>query len=600
MILSPIDWALIASYFMFSLYIGLRYRKQASKSMTDFFVSGRNLTWWMAGTSMVATSFAADTPLAITAFIARDGLAGNWFWWAAAMSGMLVAFLYARMWRRSEVMTDTELLELRYSGKPAALLRGYRASYIALFVCTIVMGWVTGAMVNVLKHTVLVGSVSNIPHIDWIIIIGLLAATAAYTLLAGLTGVVVTDFFQFIVAMVGCIVLAVVAVSHIGGIDVMQLQLVENYGSTKVMDMMPSFGSDSWLPLDIFMILIFVRWWASSGPGDEPGGGGAQLQRLLSTKNEKEAVKAALWYSIANYCVRPWPWIIAAFAALAIFPELRLMAESGTGDPGIGYPMLITEVSLPGLAGLMLIVFFAAYMSTISSIINWGASFLVNDVYKRFVKTDGSEQHYAKASKGGTFIVLILGGIVAYLMQDVAIDEAWKILAALGAGTGPVFLLRWFWWRINAWTEISAMLSSLVVSLTLNAVLDVRTEYIIMITCFMTIAVWLTVTLLTKPEPEEHLTAFYRKVRPGGHGWGPIAAANPDIQVDKHIGLSIIAAMVASLGVFFVLGAIKYLIFFNASWLAITLGATFTCFYIVMILMRKIGLIDDVIESVTV
>jgi Na+/proline symporter len=338
--LAVLDWAVVIAYLAFALGIGLLFRGRAGRSLTDYFVSGRSLPWWLAGTSMVATTFAADTPLAVTGLVAKHGLAGNWFWWSFALGGMITVFLYARLWRRAGVLTDVELVEIRYGGKPAAFLRGFRALYIALLVNSIIIGWVTGAMVTVLQYTVFSGESAAHAN-EWLMIVVLLAIVGVYATLAGLWGVVVTDFFQFLIAMVGSIALAVVAVGHLGGVDALRLRVAENFGSgEQAFSYLPDFSAaDPWMPVSIFLIMLFVQWWASWYPGAEPGGGGYVVQRMASAKDERHSVLATLWFQIAHYCVRPWPWLLVAFAALAMYPDLR-----EASDPGAGFPMVMRDL----------------------------------------------------------------------------------------------------------------------------------------------------------------------------------------------------------------------------------------------------------------
>ncbi|HLE70282.1 MAG TPA: sodium:solute symporter family protein, partial [Vicinamibacteria bacterium] len=488
--LAPIDWILIALYFALSLAIGLAYRKRAGSSLEEYFLSGRSLPWWMAGTSMVATTFAADTPLAVTGLVARNGIAGNWFWWAFALGGMITVFVYARLWRRAGVMTDVELVELRYGGKPAAFLRGFRSLYTALLVNSIILGWVTVAMLNILKFTVLSGTEAAEGAWDLPIIVALFAVVAIYSTLSGLWGVVVTDFIQFILAMGGCIVFAFFAVDHVGGMSALRERLTAGHaGGEQILSFLPDFSArDPWMPLDIFLIMIFVQWWASWYPSAEPGGGGSVVQRMASCRDERDAVLATLWFQLAHYCLRPWPWLLVALVALAIYPDLRSLP-----DPGVGYPMLIRDIAPPGLLGIMLVAFLAAYMSTISTQINWAASYLVGGLYLRFLKPDADETRLARVSRWASVLVTVFGVAASWLMRDLAVDEAWKLLAALGAGTGAVFMLRWFWWRVNAWSEISAMAASLVYFLIVSRFVA-SNERRLAVVALLTIVTWLLVT----------------------------------------------------------------------------------------------------------
>ena len=555
--LATIDWVLIISYFAIALGVGLAFRRRASTSLTEYFLSGRSLPWWIAGTSMIATSFAADTPLAVTGLVARHGVAGNWFWWSFALGGMVIVFVYARLWRRAGVMTDVELVEVRYGGKPAAFLRGFRSIYIALLVNSIIVGWVTVAMLNVLKYTVLSGTEAATGSRDWMLILLLFSIVGLYSTLSGLWGVVVTDFLQFFVAMAGSIAFAYYGVSHVGGLDALKSRLATQFeGGDQILNFLPDFSaSEPWMPLNIFLIMLFVQWWASWYPGSEPGGGGSVVQRMASCRDERHAVLATLWFQLAHYCLRPWPWLLVALVALAVYPELRL--ES---DPGVGYPMLIRDIAPAGLRGVMLVAFFAAFMSTISTQVNWAASYLVGDFYRRFVRPDATERHLTRMSRVASVVVLVICAGSSYWMRGIAVDEAWKLLAAIGAGTGGVFMLRWFWWRINAWSEISAMVASLIYFIVVSRFVEAN-EHRLAIVAAMTIVTWLLVTYLTHPEKEENLEAFFVRIRPGGPGWKPFREARPDVDVDEHLGASIVAAFLATGIVYLTIPGVGLLLF---------------------------------------
>jgi Na+/proline symporter len=586
MALAPLDWTIVVGYFVVVLGVGLALARRAGSNIGEFFVSGRALPWWLAGTSMVATTFAADTPLAVTGLVAKDGLAGNWFWWAFALGGMFTVFVYARLWRRAEVLTDVELIELRYGGRPAAFLRGFRSLYVALLVNSIVIGWVTQAMVKVLKFTAL-GEHSDAD--DALVIGVMLAVVGLYSAASGMWGVAMTDLVQFVLAMGGCIALAVLAVDRVGGTDALREQVSAAFpDGAQAFAFLPDFGAaQPWLPLEIFLIMLFVQWWATWYPGAEPGGGGYIVQRMASCRTERDSLLATLWYQVAHYCVRPWPWLMVAFAALALHPELRRHP-----DPGVGFPMLIKELAPPGLYGLLLVAFFAAFMSTISTQMNWGASYLVNDVYKRFVEPRASDRRLMLVSRIASVVVLALGGIASWLMirAGVSVDDAWKMLAALGAGTGAVFMLRWFWWRINAWSEIAAMVASLVFYWRLDDFVELpREEHKMAVVAGLTVLVWLVVTFVTRPESNVVLTAFYRKVRPGGPGWRPIAAQARDVRADRGLGLSVLAALAASGIVYCTLPGIGAVLF--GEWgkaLGCAAGAI-ACAVAVALLLRRIA-----------
>ncbi len=582
--LNGLDWAVIVAYLAFAFGVGLLFRARAGRGIAEFFLSGRSLPWWIAGTSMVATTFAADTPLAVTGLVARHGLAGNWFWWAFALGGMITVFVYARLWRRAEVVTDVELIELRYGGKPAAFLRGFRALYIALLVNAIIIGWVTGAMITVLQQTVFAGR-SGGAGSEWLFIVILLGIVGVYSTLAGLWGVAITDFVQFFLAMAGSIALAVLAVNHLGGMDRMREQVVAAFPQgDEAFRFLPNFSADDpWMPIGIFLVMLFVQWWASWYPGAEPGGGGYVVQRMASAKDERHSVLATLWFQIAHYCVRPWPWLLVAFAALALYPDLRTAS-----DPGVGYPSVIRDLAPAGLRGLILVAFFAAFMSTISTQVNWGASYLVNDFYKRFLRPDADDRHLTRVSRAASLLVLGVGSVAAWIMRDISVDEAWKILAALGAGTGAVFMLRWFWWRINAWTEIAAMVVSLGAFVIVSRFVEAN-EYRMALVAGITIVAWLAVTYLTAPEGRETLESFYRKVRPAAFGWGPVAHALPDVQPDRHLGLSLVAALLAAGIVYCTLPAVGLLLFGEFGRGALALTGAVACAIGVAVVLRRIG-----------
>ncbi len=506
------DWFIIALYFVISAAIGLAYTRKASRSLADYFVTGRSLPWWLAGTSMVATTFAADTPLAVAGFVAKYGVAGNWLWWNGAFAVVMTVFFFARLWRRAGVLTDVEFAELRYGGRPAAALRGFRALYLALPINLIIMGWVTRAMVTILQVTLNVN--------PWRAAILLFGVTALYSVFSGLWGVIVTDAFQFVVAMGGTILLAVFAVNSIGGLDVLVQKSAAHFGSADAAFSVLPPMDQAWLPLSTLLIFLAVQWWAAWYPGQEPGGGGYVVQRILSAKDERHGLLATLWFTIAHFALRPWPWILVGFVSLIRYP--------GLVNPEEGYVRVMVDVLPSPFKGLLLAAFAAAYMSTISTHLNWGASYLVNDVYLRFIKPQASPRAQVIASRIATGVLMVCSLIVMSFLSSV--EQGWKILIGLGAGTGLVFILRWYWWRINAWSEISAMIASFVTSLLLarnGYNLDdlSKPAYAItmLITVGVTTVVWLAVTFATQPESDATLERFYRQVRPGGPGWRQVA-----------------------------------------------------------------------------
>jgi len=506
------DWLIIVLYFAASAAIGLAYTRKAGQSLADYFVSGRSLPWWLAGTSMVATTFAADTPLVVAGLVTKYGVAGNWLWWNGAFSGVLTVFFFSRLWRRAGVLTDVEFAELRYGGRRAAALRGFRALYLALPINLIIMGWVTRAMVTILHISL---------NIDpWKAAIFLFGLTALYSVFAGLWGVIVTDLFQFIFAMGGSILLAVLAVRSMGGLDVLTAKVSAHFGSTvAAFGVIPPLDA-AWLPLSTLLVWLSVQWWAAWYPGQEPGGGGYVVQRILSAKDERQGLLATLWFTIAHYALRPWPWILVGFVGLLRYP--------GLANPEEGYVKVMVDILPSPYKGLLLAAFAAAYMSTISTHLNWGASYLVNDFYLRFLKPDASPRAQVVASRLATAVLMASSLVVMGFLTSV--EQGWKILIGLGAGTGLVFILRWYWWRVNAWSEISAMVASFVTSLALtrsgHSMSDTGTPdyaFTMLTTVGVTTLVWFGVTFLTAPESDETLDRFYRQVRPGGPGWRRVA-----------------------------------------------------------------------------
>src|ERR1044071_2170989 len=520
MTLSILDWSVIAAYFLFNFGIAIYYARRARGSTTEFFLAGRDVPWWLAGTSMVATTFAADTPLAVTGLVARNGIAGNWVWWNFVMSGMLTVFLYARLWRRAGVMTDIEFAEVRYSGKPAAFLRVFRALYLGLPINCIILGWVNLAMVKIIEITLKLDK----RHAMYVVI-GMLLFTAFYTAISGLWGVLVTDLFQFVLKMAMVIVLCGLAVNAVGGIDSLKTKInaldAASAEAGSRLAFFPSYDS-AWMPAITLFVFLAVNWWASWYPGAEPGGGGYVAQRIFSAKNEKHGLLATLWFNIAHYALRPWPWILTALASVILYPQLA--------DKESGYIQTLVDPNVfpTYLRGFMLAAFAAAYMSTIGTQLNWGASYVINDFYRRFVERTGSERHYVIVSQVVTLILMVASLIVTFYLES--ISGAWKLLLVTGAGTGTVLLLRWFWWRINAWSEVSAMITAAVVSLFLQLVWKWDSDeprqfaYLMLVTVAITSVVWIAVTFLTRPEPIETLTVFYRRVRPEGPGWNRVAA----------------------------------------------------------------------------
>lgn len=528
--ITSIDFIVIAIYLLFNLSIALMLRKKATQSVDDFFVSGRAVPWWLAGTSMVATTFAADTPLVVTGIVAKNGIAGNWIWWSFLFSGILTVYFFAKLWRRSEVLTDVEFVEIRYSGKPAKFLRYFRAVYLAIPVNLIIMGWVNLAMVKILSMVLGIGKIEAL-----LITLGIMLITTSITALSGLWGVLWTDLFQFALIMTMVILLAVFSVHNEGGIGniIYKIQTIQTTTNSDYLSFFPDLNS-VWMPFITFFVFIAINWWASWYPGAEPGGGGYIAQRIFSAKDEKHSILATLWFNVAHYVLRPWPWIIVALVAVARYYN----AEWFIKDPESGYIKVMLDDLPAYLRGIMLAGFLAAYMSTIATQLNWGTSYLINDIYKK-IKTSETQEHYVKVSQIVTIALMVLSCIVTYYLDSIA--GAWKLLMSIGAGTGLVYILRWYWWRVNAWSEVSAMIAAFVTSLTLqygfgfNENTPKDFAYMIIFTVVVTTIVWLIVTLNTKPEKIEILNNFYRKVKPDSTFWQPIAKLNPDIKETKDI-----------------------------------------------------------------
>lgn len=568
MALAWIDWLLVLAYFAITIGISVYYYKIASKDTGEYFLSGRNMPWWLAGTSMVAAAFAADTPLAVAELVAEEGVAGNWLWWNMLMGGMLTVFFFARLWRRSGVLTDVEFVEFRYSGKPAAWLRGIKALYFGLLFNAIILGWVTLAMETIIE--VLFPGITVFGYESFMVLGteisaalvicgGLIIIVALYTLLAGLYGVVIAGFFQFIIALVGTILLAILAlrVPEVGGMSGLLDQLPE-----ETFRFTPSLGQTAQgavvltLSWAAFIGYIGVQWWASWYPGNEPGGGGYIAQRMMSAKDEKHSLFSTLWFNVAHYCLRPWPWIITALVALVLYPDLD--------NPRHGFVMVMRDVLPPGMLGLLFAAFLAAFMSTFSTQINWGTSYIINDFWRRFLKSDGSERYYVFISRIVTFVLALFSFIITTQLD--AIFEAWQILLTASGGLGLVLIIRWYWWRVNAWSELTATLVPIFMAVLyafgvpvpgLEHDFPVSLFYIVAITT----AAWLLVTFLTQPDSNELLDKFYRKVRPGGPGWKPFRDRHPDVEPDSNLGSLFVNWILGVAMVYLILFGIGHLLF---------------------------------------
>jgi SSS family solute:Na+ symporter len=564
------DWIVIIGYLLVNLAIGIYYRRRASGNTEEFFVSGRDVSWWLAGTSMVATTFAADTPLFVCGVVAKQGIAGNWIWWAFCVGGMLTVFFFARYWRRAQIITDVQFVEIRYGGKPAAFLRGFKAIYLGLFMNCFILGWVTKAMVSII--TVLLGpAIAQGRMLDLgilgqhtlgdpqttalaICVFVLIPFTGLYTFIGGLWGVLVTDLFQFALKMAMIIVLAWVAVAQIGGMHGLQehLQTIRTLqdahgASSDPTAFLPDFGQGLtgealWtLPVLTFFVYLGMQWWLAWYPGAEPGGGGYVAQRMFSAKDEKNSLAATLWFNIAHYALRPWPWIITALVAIVVYSPNGGIHPSAAfaQNPEQGYVMVLRDYLPPALRGLMVAAFLAAFMSTVGTQLNWGCSYLVNDLYKRFMVRNSTERHYVFVSRLFTVLLVLVSGYTASQLNS--IGEGWGVVLSIGFGTGAVYILRWYWSRINAWSEISAMIAAAAVTVALNmhffgkslitfsgtaALVYAKQSLVI---GSITTIVWLITTFLTRPESEETLVSFYRRVHPSVYGWQKISKLVPEV-----------------------------------------------------------------------
>jgi SSS family solute:Na+ symporter len=518
--ITAIDWAIVVGYFALSTVIGFIFTKRGGESLDEYFLSGRQVPWWLAGAAMVATTFAADTPLVVTGLVAAKGVAGNWLWWNMVMSGMLTVFFFARLWRRARVMTDVEFAEIRYSGKPAAFLRGFRALYLGIAINLIIMGWVTRAMIKIL--TISLG-------ISPFVAVGIcFVITVAYAVAAGLWAVLWTDLIQFVIKMSAVIVLAIYSVKAVGGMDKLIAGVSQHFGSeTAALSVLPvrvtpnGLEAYAWMPLLALAVFLSMQWWAAYYPGAEPGGGGYVAQRIFSAKTERDGVLATLFFQVAHYALRPWPWIVTGLATVILYPTLQ--------DKEAGYVHAFVDLLPTPWRGFMLAGFAAAYMSTIGTHLNWGASYLVNDFYKRFLRKSETEKHYVNVGRAATIFLFLAS--IGVTSQLTSVEKAWEFLLAMGAGTGLVLILRWYWWRINAWSEISAMVVSFLGSLVFMRVIPPRfpagdpnaTAWVMISTVAVTTVAWVATTFLTSPEPNAKLDAFYRRVRPGGPGWRQVS-----------------------------------------------------------------------------
>ena len=532
--LSGLDIAIIIALFVVILGVGFYVGKSAGKNTTQYFLSGRNMPWWLLGLSMVATTFSTDTPNLVTDIVRTNGVSGNWVWWAFLVTGLLTVFVYAKLWRKSEVKTDIEFYELRYGGAPARFLRGFRAIYLGIVFNVLAMAGVTLAAIKI--GEVMLG----LDPVTTVVVAGVI--TVIFSAIGGFKGVVYTDFILFFVAMAGAFGAAyyIVGMPEIGGLEA----LISHENVKDKINLLPDFN-DTEMLITLLIIPLAVQWWSSWYPGSEPGGGGYVAQRMLAAKDENHAIGATFFYNIMHYALRPWPWILVALASLIVFPDLASIQEAfpNISEDKLGQDLAYSAMltMLPsGLLGLVLASLSAAYMSTISTHLNWGASYVVNDVYAQQIKPDATEKELVAVGRITTVILMVISALIALALTNAL--QLFNIILMFGAGTGLIFILRWFWWRINAWTEISAMLASGVISILIefttlgetlfgtSGILPAYAKFPFVV--FSSTLIWLVVTYLTQPETKETLYTFYKKTQPGGPGWKKIVLQADQEQIN--------------------------------------------------------------------
>lgn len=620
-----LDGLVVLSYFVVIIGMAIYYSRKSGQGTDEFFLSGRNLPWWIAGTAMVATTFAADTPLAVTELVARNGIAGNWLWWNMAIGSMLTVFFFAKLWRRATILTDVEFAELRYSGKPAAWLRGIRAIYLGLLMNAIVLAWVNKAMQKIFSVL--------FPTLDafWLVVICMIIV-AIYASASGMLGTARTDALQFAIAMAGCIVLAIVVVNmpETGGIAGLKARLPE-----WVFSFTPIIGDGNLtrqisggvmaMSSGAFLAHLGLQWWASWYPGADPGGGGYIAQRMMSAKDEKHSLFSTLWFTIAHYTLRPWPWILVALVALVVLPRAATTIElekenpglyqhvaqvyqsktlhtrdaglklnpgfmafyekyENTVDPGIMYPKLMVRYLPAGLLGLLIAVFLAAYMSTIASQLNWGTSYIINDFYRRFIKPNAKDAYYVKVSRITMLVLSIVSLLVTRYVLD-SIAGAWEFVINASAGIGAVLILRWFWWRINAWSEISALIAPLIIYPIARYGFGIEPPITLFPTVIGTTIIWILATLVTAPVSDSTLQTFYQKVHPGGIGWKPLRLKFPQIKPDSGYGKLLASWIAGVVMIYSALFGVGYLILKN--YQPASLSLAFMVVSILVILRMK-------------
>ncbi|MHB8054166.1 MAG: sodium:solute symporter family protein [Candidatus Aminicenantales bacterium] len=523
--LQTIDWIIVVGILVICFGPALFFSKRSGKNTSEFFASGRSVPWWLAGLSMVATTFSSDTPNLVTDIVRRNGVAGNWVWWAFTLTGVATVFFYARLWRRSGVMTDLEFYEMRYSGKAAGVVRGFRSVYLGLFFNCIIMATVNLAACKI------AGILFGLPR--WQTLLFIFVLNVAFAAVSGFWGVLVIDMIQFFIKMTAVIAAAYFAVKYVGGLGTMVSTLAAKTGPNGVhyLNILPDFKNHWDMALAVFIMPIAVQWWAVWYPGAEPGGGSYIAQRMLASKSEKDSLSAVLFFNIAHYVLRPWPWILVGLCSLIVYPQLSdIQAAFPHLDPtlighDIAYPAMLKFLPV-GFIGLMVGGLIAANSSTILTHLNWGASYLVHDFYRRFLRKDAGEKHYVMIGRVATVVLFLCASGMVFLMDTA--KDSFDIILQVGAGTGLLYLVRWFWWRVNAWCEVNAMISSFVVSILLlllkrgGAVIP--THYALLITIAVTTICWVSTAFLAKPTDRKTLIEFYKKVRPFGPGWKTIRA----------------------------------------------------------------------------
>lgn len=568
MVLDLLDWGVIIAFFVISIWIGYLGTKKAGDSTENFFLSGRRMPWWLLGVSMVATTFSCDTPNLVTNLVRENGVAANWSWWAFLLTGMLTVFVYAKLWNRSKALTDLEFYEIRYSGKAASFLRGFRAIYLGAFFNIVIIASVSLAMIKI--GAVMLGW----PPVQTLIAVSIIVLF--YSIAGGLTSILLTDFFQFIIAMIGAIGAAyfVVTAPEVGGLE----GLINHPEVVPKLDIIPSIN-DWDVFLTILIIPLAVQWWSVWYPGAEPGGGGYIAQRMLAAKNEKHAIKATLLFNFFHYAIRPWAWILVALASLIAFPDLLSLQKAipqGLSENivanDIAYPIMLSKYLPTGFLGLVVASLIAAYMSTVSSQINWGASYLVNDWYARFVNKNATEKQKVRVGQIATLALVFFSVLIALALESAL--QAFQILLQIGAGTGLIYLLRWFWWRINAFTEIAGMIISFVVAIVLAILhnfdlIHLKPYYELLLGVGITTVGWFIVTLATPPTKEEQLRKFYQKIKVGGPGWRKVVqkAEREGITLVKEEDLSydlptgILCMILGAISIFSCLFGIGYVLY---------------------------------------